>query len=72
MSAIFPEHKGLDLPKIAEDLLDYWKEHQVFEQSISSREGQNLTFFEGPPSANGFGVQRFGSCHKDIFLDTKP
>ena len=70
MSAIFPEHKGLDLPKIAEDLLDYWKEHQVFEQSISSREGQKpYVFFEGPPSANGLpGVHHvLARAIKDIF-----
>ncbi len=70
MSAIFPEHKGLDLPKIAEDLLDYWKEHQVFEQSVSSREGQKpYVFFEGPPSANGLpGVHHvLARAIKDIF-----
>ena len=54
MSVIFPEHKGLNLPKLADELLDYWKEHQIFEESISSREGQTpYVFFEGPPSANG-------------------
>lgn len=70
MNAIFPEHKGLDLPKLAEDLLDYWKEHHVFEQSISSREGQKpYVFFEGPPSANGLpGVHHvLARAIKDIF-----
>ena len=70
MNAIFPEHKGLDLPKLAEDLLDYWKEHQVFEQSVSSREGHKpYVFFEGPPSANGLpGVHHvLARAIKDIF-----
>ena len=70
MSVIFPEHKGLNLPKLADELLDYWKEHQIFEESISSREGQTpYVFFEGPPSANGLpGVHHvLARAIKDIF-----
>ena len=70
MSVIFPEHKGLNLPKLAEDLLGYWKKHQIFEESISSREGQKpYVFFEGPPSANGLpGVHHvLARAIKDIF-----
>ena len=70
MSGNFPEYKGLHLPKIAEELLDYWKEHQIFEESITSREGQTpYVFFEGPPSANGLpGVHHvLARAIKDIF-----
>ena len=70
MSGNFPEYKGLHLPKIAEELLDYWKEHQIFEESITSREGQiPYVFFEGPPSANGLpGVHHvLARAIKDIF-----
>ena len=70
MSVIFPEHKGLNLPKLADELLGYWKEHQIFEESISSREGQTpYVFFEGPPSANGLpGVHHvLARAIKDIF-----
>ena len=32
----------------------FWEENQVFEKSISSRsEGENFTFYDGPPTANG-------------------
>jgi isoleucyl-tRNA synthetase len=48
MSTKFAEYKGLDLPKVAEEILDYWKENEVFEKSISTREGNEpYIFFEG-------------------------
>ena len=27
MNAKFPEYKGLDLPKVAEEILNYWEEN---------------------------------------------
>ncbi|TYB78895.1 isoleucine--tRNA ligase [Bizionia myxarmorum] len=70
MSNKFTEYKGLDLPKVASDILDYWKEHNVFEKSVTSREGaEPFVFFEGPPSANGLpGVHHvLARAIKDIF-----
>ena len=70
MSAKFPEYKGLDLPKVAEDILKYWTENDIFEKSISTREGNEpFVFFEGPPSANGLpGVHHvLARAIKDIF-----
>lgn len=70
MNAVFPEYKGLDLPKLANDLLAYWNQHEIFERSISSREGNPpYVFFEGPPSANGLpGVHHvLARAIKDIF-----
>jgi isoleucyl-tRNA synthetase len=70
MSAKFTEYKGLNLPKVAEEILSYWKENDVFEKSISSREGaEPYVFFEGPPSANGLpGVHHvLARTIKDIF-----
>ncbi len=66
----FTEYKGLDLPKIAEQILQYWEEKGVFEKSVSSREGNTpFVFFEGPPSANGLpGVHHvLARTIKDIF-----
>jgi isoleucyl-tRNA synthetase len=66
----FPEYKGLDLPKVAEDILNYWEAHNIFEKSISIREGNKpFVFFEGPPSANGLpGVHHvLARAIKDIF-----
>ena len=35
-------------------VLDFWKEHDVFQKSIELREGaEAFTFYDGPPTANG-------------------
>jgi len=70
MSAKFPEYKALDLPKVAEEILEYWNTNNIFEKSISLREGNTpFVFFEGPPSANGLpGVHHvLARAIKDIF-----
>ncbi|MEM1320083.1 MAG: isoleucine--tRNA ligase [Bacteroidota bacterium] len=51
---MYKEYKGLDLPQIDKDILAFWQEHKVFEQSIEQRHTNNsYVFYEGPPSANG-------------------
>ena len=70
MSTKFETYKGLNLPKIGEDILKFWEEENVFEKSITSREGKTpYVFFEGPPSANGLpGVHHvLARTIKDIF-----
>ena len=70
----FPEYKGLDLVKVADEILDYWKEDNTFEKSISTREGHKpFVFFEGPPSANGLpGIHHvMARAIKDIFCRYK-
>ena len=50
----FAEYKGLDLPKVADEVLQFWKDQRIFEKSVSQRENKkSFVFFEGPPSANG-------------------
>lgn len=74
MISRFNEYKGLDLPKVAEETLAFWKEHQIFEKSVSEREGNTpFVFFEGPPSANGLpGIHHVMSrAIKDIFCRYK-
>ena len=74
MGTKFSEYKGLDLPTVASEILDFWKKEQIFEQSISSREGQTpYVFFEGPPSANGLpGIHHvMARAIKDIFCRYK-
>ena len=66
----FAEYKGLDLPKVAEETLAYWKENEIFEKSVSSKEGRpSYVFYEGPPSANGMpGIHHvMARTIKDIF-----
>jgi isoleucyl-tRNA synthetase len=70
MSTKFAEYKGLDLPNVASEILNYWEENNIFEKSVTSREGaEPYVFFEGPPSANGLpGVHHvLARSIKDIF-----
>jgi len=70
MSVKFPEYKGLDLPNVANEILQYWQENNIFEKSVSTREGAKpYVFYEGPPSANGLpGVHHvLARAIKDIF-----
>lgn len=74
MSTKFTEYKGLDLPTVASEVLEFWKEKNIFEQSVTSREGnQPYVFFEGPPSANGLpGIHHvMARAIKDIFCRYK-
>ena len=66
----FEGYKSLDLPRVAKEELQYWKEHSIFEKSVSSRAGNpNYVFYEGPPSANGMpGIHHvIARTIKDIF-----
>ncbi|CAL2087638.1 Isoleucine--tRNA ligase [Tenacibaculum sp. 190524A05c] len=74
MSKNFTEYKGLDLPKVAEEILNYWEENNIFEKSVTTREGNEpFVFFEGPPSANGLpGIHHvMARSIKDIFCRYK-
>ena len=70
MSTTFPDYKGLNLPNVADEMLKFWEEHNIFDKSITTRSGQKpFVFFEGPPSANGLpGVHHvLARAIKDIF-----
>ena len=70
----FKEYKGLNLPTVASEVLDFWKKEQIFEKSIETREGKTpYVFFEGPPSANGLpGIHHvMARAIKDIFCRYK-
>ena len=70
----FKEYKGLDLPKISEEILAQWKAKNTFASSIASREGRpSFVFYEGPPSANGIpGIHHvMARTIKDIFCRYK-
>ncbi len=74
MSQKFREYKGLNLTDVAEETLKFWEENDIFQKSISSREGKEpFVFFEGPPSANGLpGIHHvMGRAIKDIFCRYK-
>ena len=71
---MYKEYKQLDLSQTGKDILEYWKENQVFEKSISNRPASKpYTFYEGPPSANGMpGIHHvMARSIKDIFCRYK-
>ncbi|PKB16871.1 isoleucine--tRNA ligase [Flavobacterium sp. 5] len=74
MSTKFTEYKGLDLPTVASEVLDFWKKENIFEKSVTTRKGaEPFVFFEGPPSANGLpGIHHvMARAIKDIFCRYK-
>ena len=74
MSIKFTEYKGLNLPVVASEVLDFWKKENIFEKSVTTREGNPpFVFFEGPPSANGLpGIHHvMARAIKDIFCRYK-
>jgi isoleucyl-tRNA synthetase len=70
MSKGFPERGSLNLPSIAQEVLEIWERENTFQASIDSRPADNpYVFYEGPPSANGMpGIHHvMGRSIKDIF-----
>ncbi|TNE74369.1 isoleucine--tRNA ligase [bacterium] len=54
MSKKFQEVKQINHPKLELEVLQFWKENNIFTKSITTREdGIPFTFYEGPPTANG-------------------
>ncbi|HEY0740029.1 MAG TPA: isoleucine--tRNA ligase [Chryseosolibacter sp.] len=74
MASNYKEYRDLNFAKIAEEMLEFWKKEQIFEKSVSNREGaKSFTFYEGPPSANGTpGIHHvMARTVKDIFCRFK-
>ena len=70
MARYQPVDPGQSFPKLEEQVLERWRERDVFHESIRRREGgKEFVFYEGPPTANG----RPGAHHvlsrvfKDVF-----
>ena len=52
--ALYREFKGLDLPAIDKEILEFWEKAEIFKRSIDEKDENNtFVFYEGPPSANG-------------------
>ena len=72
--AKYKEYKNLNYAELADNILAYWKENKIFQESIDSRSGNpTFTFYEGPPSANGTpGIHHvMARTVKDIFCRYK-
>ena len=70
----FKEYKGLNLSETHKNVLETWREFDIFNESIESRKGNlTFTFYEGPPSANGMpGIHHvIARTIKDLFCRYK-
>ncbi|WP_103327843.1 isoleucine--tRNA ligase [Bacteroidetes bacterium endosymbiont of Geopemphigus sp.] len=70
MSKKFEEYSQLHLNECAREISEYWKRNDIFNKSISSRQGKShYVFYDGPPSANGLpGIHHvMARTIKDVF-----
>ncbi len=70
----YPEFKQLNLPVFEKEILQYWKDNDVFRKSVAERSTERpFVFYEGPPSANGTpGIHHVLSrALKDLFCRYK-
>lgn len=70
----FSEYNRFNLSDINKEVLGRWNAENIFEKSMSTREGMpSFVFYEGPPSANGMpGIHHvMARTIKDIFCRYK-
>jgi isoleucyl-tRNA synthetase len=65
-----PVPSSVDFPRLEEEVLAFWKERRIYEQSLQQRaDAPKFVFYEGPPTANG--LPHPGHCLtraiKDLF-----
>jgi isoleucyl-tRNA synthetase len=59
---------NLDLPKLEQKILSFWKENKIFEKSIEARKDSEFIFYDGPPFANG--LPHYGHLLTGFIKDT--
>ena len=70
----FKEYTSFNLSDINKEMLERWREADLFGRSLALREGApSFVFFEGPPSANGMpGIHHvMARTIKDLFCRYK-
>ena len=49
-----PVTSKVSFPQLENEILNFWKQHHIFEKSVQARHGATqFTLYEGPPTANG-------------------
>ena len=62
---------AINLPKMEEDVLDFWQHEDIFKKSNEQREGApEFAFYDGPPFANG--LPHYGHLLANTIKDTVP
>ena len=66
-----PVDPKLDLPKLEEEILNFWDENKIFEKSLENRkEGEPYAFYDGPPFATG--TPHYGHIVPSLMKDVVP
>ncbi|PIU24341.1 isoleucine--tRNA ligase [Candidatus Berkelbacteria bacterium CG08_land_8_20_14_0_20_39_8] len=61
----------LNLPKLEEEILDFWDENKIFEKSLENRQNSPLyVFYDGPPFATG--TPHYGHIVASLMKDVIP
>ncbi|MDE6965522.1 MAG: class I tRNA ligase family protein, partial [Clostridiales bacterium] len=51
---MYKKVNGYDPVAMEKNVIEFWKENDVFNKSITAREGgEEFSFYDGPPTANG-------------------
>ncbi|MBT5775611.1 MAG: class I tRNA ligase family protein, partial [Dehalococcoidia bacterium] len=54
MSTFDPVASRVAFPELEQGILEFWREHRIFERSVEERPADKIfSFYEGPPTANG-------------------
>ena len=66
-----PVDTRVDFPKLEEEILRFWEQNNIFQKSVSGREGaQEFVFYDGPPFATG--LPHFGHFVPNTIKDIIP
>ncbi|OQB06460.1 MAG: Isoleucine--tRNA ligase 2 [bacterium ADurb.Bin212] len=61
----------MDLPKLEEEILDFWRENNIFKKSIEQRDiKEQYVFYDGPPFATG--TPHYGHIVASTMKDVVP
>ncbi len=58
----------IDFYEISQKLIDYWKEHKIFEKTNKDKEQKRFVFIDGPPFVTG--MPHYGTLLSSIAKDT--
>ena len=54
MATFDPVASRVAFPELEQGILEFWREHRIFERSVEERPADKIfSFYEGPPTANG-------------------
>ena len=63
--------ENLSIPKIEEQITEYWEANKTFEQSLEkTKDGEPFTFYDGPPFATG--LPHYGHILASTIKDVIP